>query len=214
MLLDVSGVTDAHPNDVRGTLDRLIKSREFGVVDAADGYILLRKGAEARTLPDGFYDFARVKQAQPHYPLDVVFDGRLRCLGYDVVDDPRWQLTHLRFYWQALAPLPENLRLWPFVFSQDGLLVEDTSLRPMVAPLWYPPAQWKPGEIVIIETVPWNLGSHFNIGLAVVRSAGGGADAAAAFVDPARRLSVSASDPGVDLFHGQTWAQIGAVACH
>jgi hypothetical protein len=102
--------------------------------------------------------------------------------------------------------------VWPFVFGQDGLLVEDTSQRPMVAPLWYPPSQWKPGEIVVTETVPWDLGSRFNLGLAVVRSAGGGADAAAAFADPARRLPVSSSGPGVDLFQGQTWAQVGAFA--
>jgi uncharacterized membrane protein len=212
VLLDVSGVTDAHPNDVRGTFDRLIKSGEFGIVDAADGYVLLGKGAGGQTLPDGFYDFARARQAQPRYPLAVEFDGRLRCLGYDVVDDPRWRLTHLRLYWQALAPLSADLRVWPFVFSPDGLLVEDTSQRPMVAPLWYPPSQWKPGEIVVTETVPWNLGSRFNVGLAVVRSAGGGADAAAAFADPARRLPVSSSGSGVDLFHGQTWAQVGAFA--
>ncbi len=212
VLLDVSGVTDAHPNDVRGTFDKLVKSGEFGIVDAADGYVLLGKGAEGQTLPDGFYDFARAKQAQPRFPLDIEFDGRLRCLGYDVVDDPRWQLTYLRLYWKALAPLPDDLRLWPFVFSQDGLLVEDTSQRPMVAPLWYPPAQWKPGEIVVTETLPWDLGPRFNVGLAVVRGAGGGADAAAAFADPARRLPVSASGPGVDLFHGQTWAQAGAFA--
>ena len=214
VLLDVSGVTDAHPNDVRGIFDKLVKAGEFGVVDAADGYVLLGKGAGGQTLPDAFYDFARAKKAQPQYPLDVAFDGRLRFLGYDVVDDVRWQLTHLRLYWQASVPLPGDLRVWPFVFSGDGFLVEDTSQRPMVVPLWYPPSQWKPGEVVVTETVPWNLGPRFNVGLAVVRSgdAGGGAAAAAAFADPARRLPITASGPGADLFHGQTWAQVGAFA--
>ncbi len=214
VLLDISGPTDAHPNDVRATFDALIESGEFGVVDAADGYVLLSRQQTAdnrrQTLPDAFFDFARVEEAQPQYPMMVEFDGRLRLLGYDVVDDPRWRQTYLRLYWQALAPLPDDLRLWPFVFSEDGFLVEDTSQRPMVTPLWYPPSQWRPGETVVTEMLPWDLGPRFNVGLAVLR--GKETDPVAAFADPAQRLPITAADPGVTLFHGETWAQVGAFA--
>jgi uncharacterized membrane protein len=212
VLLDVSGVTDAHPNDVQATFDALVRSGEFRVVDAADGYVLLSRqpSAVSGQLPDAFYDFVRVKEARPQYPAEIEFGSQLRFLGYDVVDDPKWRLTHLRLYWQALAPLPDDLRLWPFIFSDDGFLIEDTSQRPMVAPLWYPPAQWRPGETLVTETLPWDLGPRFNLGLAVLHSAG--SDPVAAFADPGRRLPITASGPGVIQFHGGTWAQIGAFA--
>ncbi len=139
----------------------------------------------------------------------IEFDGRLRFLGYDVIGDPKWQQTHLRLYWQALAPLSDNPRLWPIIFSEDGDLIEDTSQRPMVVPRWYPPSQWQPDEIIIIETIPWDLGPRFNVGLAVLQDAN---DAAASFSDPARRLPVTKAGSDIILFHGDTWAQIGAFA--
>jgi uncharacterized membrane protein len=214
VLLDVSGRTDAHPNDVRATFERLVDSGQFGVLDAADGYILLRRGyagANARSLPQTFYDFARASEAQPQVPLQIEFGDQVRLLGYDVVDDPKWRQTYLRFYWRALKPLPDDLRLWPFVFSQAGTLIEDTSQRPMVVPLWYPPSRWKVGETIVTQMLPWDLGDRFYVGVAVLGNLAG-RDPAAAFADPAARLPVTAAGEGVDLFHATTWAEIGAFA--
>ncbi len=213
VLLDVSGVTDAHPNDVRKAYDFLVETNEFGVIDAADGYVLLGKGQDTwegiGTLPDAFFDFARVKDAQPQYPVKVEFDGQLRFLGYDLIDDAKWQQTYLRLYWEAMAPLPDDLRLWPFLFSQDGFLLEDTLQRPMVAPIWYAPSQWKPGEIVVTKTLPWTLGPRFNVGLAVLRT---GTDPVATFADPEQHLPITAADPSVITFRDETWAQVGSFA--
>ncbi len=218
VLLDVASRTDVHPNDVRATFDALVESGEFEVVDAADGYLLLKRGqgtgGKEQALPNAFYDFARVQDARPQYPAMIEFDNRLRFLGYDVVDDPKWRETSLRLYWQVLTPLPDNLRLWPFIFSEDGALIEDTSQRPMVVPLWYPLSQWQPGEIIVTKTLPWDLGPRFNIGLTVLRSAPGAheeVDPVSAFADPTRRLPITFAGPGVILFHGNTWAQVGAL---
>jgi uncharacterized membrane protein len=214
VLLDVSGRTDAHPNDVRATFDRLVESGQFGVLDAADGYILLRRGyagANSQSLPEGFYDFARVAEAQPQVPVRIEFGGQVRLLGYDVVDDPKWRQTYLRFYWQALSPLPDDLRLWPFVFSDAGTLIEDTSQRPMVAPLWYPPSRWGADETVVTQMLPWDLGERFYVGVAVLDQVAG-RDPAAAFADPAARLPVTAAGAGAQLFHAESWAEIGGFA--
>jgi hypothetical protein len=219
VLLDISGRTDAHPNDVRKTFDTLIESGEFKILDAADGYVLMSQGAgtqgQQQTLPDAFYDFAREVDPEPQYPALIEFDGRLRFLGYDVIDDPKWQQTHLRLYWQALAPLTDNPRPWPIVFSDTGDLIEDTSQRPMVVPLWYPPTHWQPGETIVTETLPWDLGQRFSLGMAVLRGTpknGEETDAFADFGDPAKRLPITAADPEVPRYHGGTWAQIGAFA--
>jgi uncharacterized membrane protein len=211
-LIDVAERVDAHPNDVRAAFETLLESGEYGIVDAADGYVLLARGRAGGTeLPDAFYDFARAPGARPEYARQVDFDGRLRLLGFDVLDDPKWGQTHLRLYWQALGPLAEELRVWPFVFDEAGALVEDTSQRPMVAPLWYPPARWRPGEIVVTQTLPWDLGDRFQVGLAVLRVPPG-LDPAAAFADPAGRLPVTAAGTGVTLFHGDSWAGLGGFA--
>jgi uncharacterized membrane protein len=219
VLLEVSGRTGAHPNDVRRTFDTLIESGEFEIEDAADGYMLLNRGQGAGdqrgALPNAFYDFARVRDVQPQYPTLVEFDGRLRFLGYDVINDPKWRQTYLRLYWQALVPLSDDPHLWPVIFSEEGDLIEDTSQRPMVAPLWYPPSQWQPDEIIMTETIPWDLGPGFNVGLAVLQGThgeGDETDAAASFSEPARRLPITKAGPDVALFHGNTWAQIGAFA--
>jgi uncharacterized membrane protein len=161
VLADVSGVTDMHPNDVRNTILSMLDSGRFGVADAADGYLLLSRqaagGDGSRTLPDAFYDFARAGDRRPQYPLKIRFDDSLQLLGYDVEDDPKWRQTRYRFYWQALAPLPQDTTVSVQMLTPWGAVADDTAIRPMAALLWYPPQRWEPGETVVSETVPWYL---------------------------------------------------------
>lgn len=165
ILADVPGVTDMQPTDLKATLERLLASGEFGIADAADGYVLLVRSAwltaNGRTVvaawPDAFFDFARAGPAQPQHPLDVRFDPGLRLLGYDLVDDERWRLTRFRFYFQAVAPLPAGAEVRYQALTPAGALADDSALRPPPALLWYPPDRWQPDETVVIETVPWFL---------------------------------------------------------
>jgi uncharacterized membrane protein len=161
VLVDVSGVTDMHPNDVRTAIVNLIDTGRFGVVDAADGFLLLSREAAsedgARTLRDVFYDFARAGGKRPDSPLNIRFGDSLQLLGYDIEDDPKWRQTRYRFYWQALAPLPEDTAISVQMLTPWGAVADDTAIRPMTASLWYPPSRWQPGETVVSETVPWYL---------------------------------------------------------
>ncbi|MGQ9785268.1 MAG: DUF2079 domain-containing protein [Anaerolineae bacterium] len=212
VLLDIAGPTDAHPNDVYNTFRRLIDSGQFGIADAADGYILLMRvdtGVRgSQSLPDAFYDFLRAGDRQPQFPLRVEFappggdQAVLRLIGYDLVDDPIWQQTGLRLYWQALAPLPEGIWLWPFFYDDAGSIIEDTMQRPMVAPIWYPPVRWQLGETIMTETLPWQLGAQFHIGIAVLN--------ARDFRDGAHRFIVTEADPAAITHHRRTWAHIGS----
>ncbi|MCX6030455.1 MAG: DUF2079 domain-containing protein [Chloroflexi bacterium] len=155
-LVDVTGTTDRHPNDVQAAIRKLLAGG-WGVVDAADGYILLAQGRGSAVLPDAFYDFARAPAAQPQYELDITFGDRLKLLGYDVLDDVKWRRTGLRFYWQALAPLSPDTAIAVQVLTPDGGVADDTAVRPMPALLWYPPARWQAGETLVTETLPWYL---------------------------------------------------------
>ncbi len=56
-LIDVTTNTDLPPGDVKFTVDTLLAA-DWGIIDAADGFLLLAKDAPTKTIPDAFYDFA------------------------------------------------------------------------------------------------------------------------------------------------------------
>ncbi|MCA1553957.1 MAG: hypothetical protein LC737_06225, partial [Chloroflexi bacterium] len=167
-MLDASGATDMHPKDFQNAVNGLLASTAFGIMDSADGYILLRRGATNTQLPDTFYDFARAREAQPQQRVDVVFGEALKLVGYDLVPDARRHRVQSRWYWQALKPLDPDVRVYPFYHDASGKVIEDTSQRPMVATLWYPLARWQPSEVVVTETLPWDVGDAFSLAVGVM----------------------------------------------
>lgn len=171
ILLDVTARPTMHPNDLKSTIDRLLAQEGFGVLDARDGYILLQRGEAARSLPEGFYSAWRTPAAQPQYRVEVDFGPSLRLLGYDIedIDEGRQPWTRARFYWQARGPLAPDLRLYPVYLDETGRIVEDTEQRPLVATLWYPLAEWREGERVVVETLPWPVGDRFRLAIGVVQ---------------------------------------------
>jgi uncharacterized membrane protein len=204
VFLDVTtGTWPVHPNDVRSQFRSLLSSGEFGILDAADGYILLKRGLLERTLPDAFYDFARASEIQPQYAVNVQFGDALRLLGYDVIDDRRRQETAVRLYWQALRPLDQGLRLYPFFVDAENRVVEDTGQRPLLTQLWYPPELWLPGEVVFAETMPWTLGNRWSLAVGVL--------AGDNWADWSQRLLVEGVEPsmGARTFEARTWARLG-----
>lgn len=157
VLVDIPGVTNLQATDLKAMLEELLATGSFGVLDAADGYVLLARGAPAKTWPDPLFDFVRAEAPRPQYPLDIRFGPDLRLLGYDLIDDERWRLTRLRFYLQAAAPLPAGTELRYRVLTPSGATADDGALRPAPVLVWYPPERWRPGEVVAVETVPWFL---------------------------------------------------------
>ena len=163
-LVDVIGTTDQHPVDIQTTI-RKMTAAGWGVVDAANGYILLAQGRGVAEIPDSFYDFARISTggaaatsaARPQYPLDVTFGDKLRLIGYDLVDNTKWRRTNFRFYWEALEPLPADTAINMQVITPDGATADDSVQRPMPALVWYPPANWQPGETIVTTSMPWYL---------------------------------------------------------
>ena len=203
VLLDVSGVTDMHPHHVYERFHELTDSGEFGIVDAADGYILLKRGAEGfPELPDDFFDFARVDEPHPQYPIEVDFGDYLRFRGFDLSDRYRWRLTKVRLYWEVLKPLPEGMKPYPFFVDDSGQVVEDTTQRPMVTPIWYPPDRWQSGEIIVTDTLPWDLGDAFYLSIGVLW----GED----WSMPAQRVPVKAATSHylITPFDDDTWVRL------
>lgn len=78
-------------------------------------------------------------------------------------------MTSLVLYWQPLVPLEEDYRIYPFFYDQEGRIIEDTTLRPMVVTIWYPTSLWREGEVVQMETLPWKVEEDYDIGLGVIK---------------------------------------------
>ncbi|MFN8459373.1 MAG: DUF2079 domain-containing protein [Anaerolineae bacterium] len=163
-----TGTWPVHPNDIWALAEKLLHSGDYGVLDAADGYLLLKRGLTNTTIPDEFYSFARVSDPQPQYPLTVDFGDELRLLGFDMTDDPRRRETSVRLYWQALKPLNRQLRLYPFFVNPQGQVVETTEQRPLLTQLWYPPRLWTPGQVIVAQTLPWALGDRWSLAVGVL----------------------------------------------
>ncbi|MEW5956454.1 MAG: DUF2079 domain-containing protein [Chloroflexota bacterium] len=195
-----TGAWPVHPNDIWALVRELLASGEFGVRDAADGYLLLQRGLTTTTLPDAFYDFARLPAAEPQYPAQIDFGEELRLLGFDVIDDPRRGETAVRLYWQALRPIEREVRLYPFFVKANGEIIENTEQRPLLTQLWFPPRLWQPGEIIVAETMPWPLGERWSLAVGVL--------AGSNWSDWGQRLRVKAGSEPARLFEAHTWVRL------
>lgn len=161
VLVDVTGDRHVHPADVKAAVETLLMSG-WGVVDAADGYLLLQKGATATTLPEDFFSFG-LAQENPAVSLDLVFVGPtgeplLRVHGYSLTRD-FWGRVGVRYVLEPLAPLPRTT-LWPLLLDASGAPVADTAGQPLLFPLWQPPERWQPGRRYAIETLPRDVGGR------------------------------------------------------
>jgi uncharacterized membrane protein len=193
-----------HPNDQWALFQSLIGDEGFGVLAAEDGYILLRRGLSgAGELPDSFYSFARCEEPEMEYPTVVRFGDVLRLVGFDLLREDN--MTSLSLYWQALTPLENDYRIYPFFYDEAGRIIEDTSLRPMTTAIWYPSSQWRPQETVWMQTLPWDVGTSFNVGVGVID----GDDWTA--LEDRLPAQVVTSTLRVRLFDGDTMVQLAEI---
>ncbi len=166
ILLDVSQAMTTNPIDYRVNYLDAVK-QGFGVLDAADGYILLQRGSTRTELPDAFYDFLRARGAQPQQRVVVDFEDKIRFLGFDVRQDD-WERVYLRTYWTRLPGLDDNnYALFPFYAGDHGAPREDAALVPLLIHFWYPTSRWKDGEVVTADTLPIDVGPRAKIGVGI-----------------------------------------------
>jgi uncharacterized membrane protein len=146
-LLDVTTNTDMAPGDLKARVDEMLAG-EWGVVDGADGFLLLRKGASAKTIPDDFYDFARVPSTEaPPVEQSLVLSNVY------AQEWPRWRQTQVVSQWRvgaAFDPATDQPALMILNGSGEVLYTFGTATPPAL--VWYPPDRWQPGEVVQITT--------------------------------------------------------------
>ncbi len=171
-LLDVTTNTDMAPGDVKVVVDRMLMG-EWGIVDGADGFLLLRRGAPAKAIPTAFYDFARigesVRGSADQLPNQAPITTQIVRVAAD--DWPRWRQTKLQVEWlvgsdvqngvnsdadSAVDSAVASAGFVPdlTVVTPDGERLHDLTSAAPPALVWYPPERWLPGERVQITTLP------------------------------------------------------------
>ena len=171
-LLDVTSNTDMAPGDVKAKVDGML-ANGWGVIDGADGFLLLQRGAPDTAIPDGFYDFARLSNAEAQRrrgaekivndpPLSnsqfTIYNslfsfGPLTFLGLDILDWPRWRQTKVTTLWRVDEGFTPDLSPLVEIRTPSGSLILDNSQLPSPAAVWYPPERWQPGEVIRLESL-------------------------------------------------------------
>lgn len=160
-LVDVLTATDMAPGAVREQVEAMLAG-DWGVVDAADGFLLLRRRAAAKTIPAAFYSFVRGPAADP------APDTALRWQSVTVNDRPRWRQTQVTTRWQVGAAFAPTVRPWLELRTPAGELLYTFDALAPPALVWYPPAVWQPGEVITITTVPLMLPHEWGVIVGVV----------------------------------------------
>ena len=200
-LLDVTTNTDMAPGDLKARVDAMLAA-DWGVVDAADGFLLLHKGAPAKAIPPDFYSFVRT-------PADVdapVTDAPLMLLDATVRDWPRWRQTKVEGTWRVgpdFDPAQTEPVLDIVTPAGDGIGSALTPTPPGL--VWYPPARWQPGDVIRVTSLPFYLPRTFGLvtsnaaTMAETRAGADGTRLVAAFTRGARdRLDALPVTPGAD----------------
>ncbi len=177
LLLDVTTYPGYNYQNIHAWLKANVAERPgYGVVDAADGYVLLRRGAPAQPLPDPFFDFARAPDAAPQYPASVDFalpgtdEELIRFLGFDLLPrrdgEPFYAL-----YFQALRPLTHDYTVTLYL-ADERYQLRGASEVPQMTLVWLPTSRWRPGETVrvVADTFTWWSGElpEFSVALGIL----------------------------------------------
>lgn len=163
-------------DDVYQRVQELLQSGEYGVRASLDGYLLLERDLDNPALADDFYSFARAGTPEIQYPTRVEYGDGLEFLGYDVGAE-RTASVSLTLYFKVEGGMDRDYRFFVFFTDAEGNTAAEQP--PLTAPIqyplsqelvatrWYPPSQWKEGEVVQAETWHWTLAMPTEVGIAL-----------------------------------------------
>jgi hypothetical protein len=163
-------------NDVYQRVQELLQSGQYGVRASQDGYLLLQRGLESPALSDDFYSFARAGTPEIQHPVTVKYGDGLEFLGYDVTSG-RTASVSLTLYFKVEGTIERDYRFFVFFTDAEGNTAAEQP--PLTAPIqyplsqelvatrWYPPSQWREGEIVQAGTWHWTMASPAEVGIAL-----------------------------------------------
>lgn len=175
-LLDVTTNTDMAPGDLKAQVDAMLAG-DWGVVDAADGFLLLSRGVQSKAIPPEFYSFVRTP-ATPETSAQASSGPPLQLRALTADDWPRWRQTRMVVEWlvgKGYNPAANAPALEVTTPDQTTVATLGTTAPPGL--VWYPPDRWQPGEVIRLTTLPLTLPR-----VTGVRASGGDAQTPAIFV--------------------------------
>jgi uncharacterized membrane protein len=165
VLLDVT--SPAYPLTVRGLwleAAQLLRSAQFGVLAAEDGYLLLKRNAppsRSAELPAAFYRFAHAGEGDIAHGMQVRFGDALELVGVDVTILNLVQAHELpvqiKTFWRALRPLAVDYEFCWFFTRSDGAIVYHYD-QGTPTTIWLPPSEWQEGQVMALETPILSVG--------------------------------------------------------
>jgi uncharacterized membrane protein len=213
VLLDVTGPAwPQHPSDLKRNVEELLAD-DFGIVAAQDGYLLLQRGAKAKTLPPEFFTAwaAPADESAPgagFTPTAIIFGDQggdlLALRGYRVEVDRYGELV-VTLVWEALRAIDADLRVYVGYLDRELQTLHDNRFYPPAAALWYPTALWTPGKPVLLQTLPWTLDAdHFVLGVGVYTGESGW--------EEGKRLTARQVEPTLPVLEGGSLVRVGGFA--
>ena len=159
IFVDVTGPAwPLHPSDLQRELQQLLAG-DFGVTAGDDGYLLLRKDAPTDLIPSSFYSAFRRSPSTGHTTTQKtsIFGEALVLREHQLHVDEHGEIV-VQLFWQLLdQPVGSDYQFYVAFADRDGNLIHDTLFYPPVATLWYPTSLWQRDEVVMVETLPWQL---------------------------------------------------------
>jgi uncharacterized membrane protein len=154
-LLDVTTNTDMAPGDLKARVDEMLAG-DWGVVDAADGFLLLKKDAPGKAIPPDFYSFVRLDASAG--------DEKGETATLAAHDWPRWRETRLTVDYHVPAgsvPVQDEPHLDVITPAGDVVASLGTATPPGL--VWLPADRWQPGETYRPTTLPLHLPRTFAV---------------------------------------------------
>jgi hypothetical protein len=155
ILLDVSAPTYPLPSyQLHDAIQSYLRRPDWGIAAAADGLILVKKGAPHRTPPPSFYRFALSVGKAPSHRITLAAQS-LQLTGYDVQQSDaanhRVPNQNLTFY----ARVKHSIRidLQPVEFEVMGKRMIGCAHEPLGL-AWLPTSKWRPHQTYVVHMEP------------------------------------------------------------
>jgi uncharacterized membrane protein len=178
VLVDVAGTSDPlYLDELFSEVNALQRNSHFQLLDGADGFLLFERTPDERphggttiTLPDRFYDFARVQgdQRGQYTPASATFEALFEVIGFHAVPVPEvsFGIRHATpsVLVRVLGTTDHAYRITTFRLWQDNLARIHDDGNP--TQLWYPTYRWRPGETLTLKypPLPYNPGERLGLG--------------------------------------------------
>ncbi len=185
-LLDVTSNTDMAPGDLKAKVDEML-ANGWGVIDGADGFLLLRRGEPNAAIPDDFYNFARIFNVETQKNSDAENSANdsplnnspftirhslfsfpsLTFLGLNLTDWPRWRQTKVTTLWRVEEGFDGTSTPLVEIRTPSGEVILDSAQLLSPALVWYPPERWQVGEAIQLESLWLFLPAQWGVAVGV-----------------------------------------------